>query len=190
MYDRWLGPPDGVSATGGRGSIPRGGMAAAPSLRELPSSSSTSPGRRSLMGGVPAPVSPAILAAFDLACVGSFAAWALFSLKGVTTLLAVAVVAKVRRLLTGVRSPCPPGEHCWVSCCRIGRRGGSIVCIRVHTIPLEVWDAWEPLDYVRNVFCNAKQANSPMCEKNRESLEKTGKVSCSPPTPSRLSWKM
>ena len=58
---------------------------------------STSTDLKGLKAAVPAPVALAILAAFDVACVGAFAAWALLGLKGVATLLAVAAIAKSRR---------------------------------------------------------------------------------------------
>lgn len=58
---------------------------------------STSTDLKGLKAAVPAPVALAILAAFDVACVGAFAAWALLSLKGVATLLAVAAIATSRR---------------------------------------------------------------------------------------------
>lgn len=59
---------------------------------------STSTHLKGLKAAVPAPVALAILAAVDAACVGAFAAWALFSLKGATALVAVAAVAKSRRV--------------------------------------------------------------------------------------------
>jgi len=59
---------------------------------------STSTHLKGLKAAVPAPAALAILAAFDAACVGAFAAWALFSLKGATALVAVAAVAKSRRV--------------------------------------------------------------------------------------------
>ena len=58
---------------------------------------STSTDLKSLKAAVPAPVALAILAAFDVACVGAFAMWAIFSVKGAIALLAVAAVATSRR---------------------------------------------------------------------------------------------
>ena len=52
---------------------------------------------KDLKAAVPAPVALAIIAVFDLACVGTFTMWALFSVKGAIALLAVATIAKSRR---------------------------------------------------------------------------------------------
>jgi hypothetical protein len=59
----------------------------------------TSTNLKGLKAAVPAPAALAILAAFDVACVGAFAAWALFSFKGAAALLAVAAIAKSRRVV-------------------------------------------------------------------------------------------